>query len=213
MQESGWKGSLLAACLTSAVNWNGSTWPLPFDLNGSWLVSQRRQKSCFLLLKWNACFQCSIYWGRLREGKGKASDWGWLQPRGSKCGAKIVRAGRVQQMWRWGDLSCVPTDPPHCASRPGFLPSCPSFSLREMLPCPLQKWKCRSLPRCFGGWPLVGCRSVILLPMTDQQSSGESAASPRVELWTGICANGHHRSTQMSRWCKGSNSPSSNCLL
>lgn len=215
MKRSGWKGSLFAACLTSAINWNASTWSLPFDLNGSWLLSQCRQKSYFLLLKWNACFWCSIYWEWLRGGKGKGHSQPeeWLRPRGSKCGAIIVRVGRVQQMWRWGDSSSVPTDPPHCASRPGFLLSCHSFFLREMLPCPLQKWKCRSLPRCFGGWPLVDCRSMVLLPMTDEESSGECAVSLYVELWTWICPGAHHRSTQVDHGCKGSTSPSSDCLV
>lgn len=109
MQGSGWKGSLLAACLTSAVNWNASTWPLPFDLNGGWLVSQCRQKSCFLLLKWNSCFWCSIYRGWLREGKGNGhsqpvieGDWGQgvasVAPKlsslagCSKCGDEVIRA-------------------------------------------------------------------------------------------------------------------------
>lgn len=123
------KGKPVCSLLTSAVNWNASMWSLPFDLNESWLVSQCRQKSCFLLLKWNACFWWSFYWGQLREGKGKGHSQpeGWLRPRGSKCGAIIARVGRVQQIRRWGESSGVPTDPPHCASGPGFLLSCRSF--------------------------------------------------------------------------------------
>lgn len=106
MKGSGWKGSLFAACLTSAVNWNASAWSLPFDLNGSWLVSQCRQKNCFLLLKWNAYFWCPFYQGQVSEVKGKwHSQWGdWGQGVASvvpqlsglagcnKCGGEVIQA-------------------------------------------------------------------------------------------------------------------------
>lgn len=142
-----------------------------FPVQAKELFSSPKVKCLFLMPH----LPRTVKWSK---GEGAQPASGVSEAKGSKCGAIIVRAGRVQPVWRWGDQSGVPTDPPRCASGPGFLPSCHSFSLREMLPCPLQKWRHRRLPTCFGEWPLVCWRSIILLPMTDEQSSDECSVSP-----------------------------------
>lgn len=93
-----------------------------------------------------------------------------------------------------------------CASGPRFLLSFHVFVGAE-LPHPLQKQKsCSNLPRCFGGQPLMGHRSKILLLVATGQVLGETTASLplKVQMW--IHANGHHVDAQEDRWHRGSSS-------
>lgn len=210
MKGAGWKGSLLAACHSNAINWNAPTWSLLFYLNGSWLVSQCRWKSCFLLLKWNAWY---LMLSLLRLVKGRTGQG--AQPGSGVTGGRGVAsvvpkfAGLAGCSKHGGEVTQVASLHVHPAVPPGPDSSHPTtpFLLEQFFPILSKNEKSRSLPRRFGGWSPVGhsSGSGILLPVAAGWALGECPASPPLELRPWVRAYGHCVGAWGGGWQKGSN--------